>query len=47
MARLYRMAVPRSCSVALSDRRQVTATFVVTLMLLNGRVVCGACHSEM
>ena len=41
------MALPLSCRQGLSDRRAVTATLVVTRMLLSGDVVCGAVHSDM
>lgn len=44
-ARLWRMAEPLSCRSLLSDSSELTATLVVTLMLL--RVLLQYCHSEM
>ena len=46
-ARFFMRAEPRSCSTGLSERSAVTATLVVTRMLLSADVVCGAVHSEM
>jgi hypothetical protein len=46
-ARFLIRAVPRSLRTALSDRRDVTATLVVTRILLSADVVCGAVHSEI